>query len=340
MRRAVRWAILVAVLAAAGPAGADDSAQRDAEARFEEGLARVRAHDLEAALQSFRQATALMRKPAIVWNLALTEEKTNHPVDALAHFKEYLRQLPAADPDRPRAQKHIDGLNAATGHIEVAAPTGAAITVDKTQSLGATPLADPIDVAPGHHDVEAKLGAVVKTVAVEALAGQTMQADFRGMEAAAAGTPGATAPQAEGGGATPGEPPPPVPEQPSAYVSPTTRLVTVIALGGAAVIASGAGLAFGLESNSKASAASALRQQNPSCVGVTTGGCAQLASDTSAQQSDHTISTVLWVAGGALAAGAVGAFFLWPRAAAGGGAVSVVPAVGPGSAGLTAVGTF
>jgi hypothetical protein len=73
---------------------------------------------------------------------------------------------------------------------------------------------------------------------------------------------------------------------------------------------------------------------------VTTGGCQELASDTSAQQSDHTISTVLWVTGGVLAAGAVGAFFLWPKAAVGAGPVNVVPAVGPGSAGLTAVGTF
>ncbi len=336
MRRAVRWAILVGVLAAALPAAADDSAQRDAEARFEEGLARVRAHDLEAALQAFRQATALMRKPAIVWNLALTEEKTNHPVDALAHFKEYLRQLPPADPDRPRAQKHIDGLNAATGHIEVAAPMGAAITVDGTQSLGTAPLADVVDVSPGHHSVEARLGTVVKTVGIEGQAGQTTQADFRGMDAA--GGPGATAPQAEGGAPGPAEAAPPVREQATVYAYPTTRLVTVIAVGGAALIAGGAGLAFGLESSDKATAAGTLRQQNPSCAGVTTGGCGQLASDTSAQQSDHTVSTVLWVVSGVLAAGAVGAFFLWPKVAA--GTVSVVPAVGPGSAGLTAVGTF
>jgi hypothetical protein len=336
---------VVAALAAAGPAGADDTAQRDAQARFEEGLARVRADNLAGALVSFQQAYAVMHKPAVVWNLALTEEKTGRPVDALAHFREYLRVAPAADPDRARAQKHIDGLNAATGHIDVAAPTGAAITVDGTQSLGATPLADPVDVAPGHHDVEARLGTVVKTVGIEALAGQTMHADFRGMDAAgaggAAGAQGATAPQAEGAGAVPGSggEPPPVAEQPSAYVYPTARLVTVIAVGGAAVLASGAGLAFGLASTDKASAANALRQQTGSCVGVTTGNCAQLASDTSAQQSDHIASTVMWVVGGVLAAGAVGAFFLWPRAAAG-GAVSVVPAVGPGSAGLTAVGTF
>jgi hypothetical protein len=329
---------VVAVLAAAASARADDTAQRDAQARFEEGLARVRADNLAGALVSFQQAYAVMHKPAVVWNLALTEEKTGRPVDALGHFREYLRVAPAVDPDRARAQKHIDGLLAATGHIDVAGPVGAAITVDGTQAVGATPLAEAIDVTPGHHEVEARLGTVVKTVGIDALAGQTMHADFRGMDTAAApGAPGATAPQAEGATPPPGsEPPPPVPEQPSAYVAPTARLVTVIAVGGAAVLAGGAGLAFGLASTDKASAANSLRGQTGNCIGVTTGKCAQLASDTSTQQSDHVASTALWVVGGVLAAGAVGAFFVWPRAAA----VSVAPAVGPASAGLTAVGTF
>ena len=97
MRRAVRWATVIAALAAAAPAGADDTAQRDAQARFEEGLARVRADNLAGALVSFQQAYAVMHKPAVVWNLALVEEKTSRPVEALAHFREYLRTAPAAD---------------------------------------------------------------------------------------------------------------------------------------------------------------------------------------------------------------------------------------------------
>jgi hypothetical protein len=113
-------------------------------------------------------------------------------------------------------------------------------------------------------------------------------------------------------------------------------VVTVIAVGGAAVIAAGAGLVLGIDSNNLAGLAKGLRQQNPTCLGVTSSGCQQLASDTSAQESDHRASTVMWVVGGVLAAGAVGTFFLWPR----GATVTVAPAVAPGTAGLTAVGTF
>jgi len=338
MRRAVRWATLVAALAGAVPAGADDSAQRDAEARFEEGLARVRAHDLEAALQSFRQATALMRKPAIVWNLALTEEKTNHPVDALAHFKEYLRQLPAADPDRPRAQKHIDGLNATTGHIDVAAPNGAAITVDKTQSLGATPLSDPIDVAPGHHDVEAKLGTAVKTVTVEALAGQTMQADFRGMDASAA--PGATAPQADGA-PPPGEALPPDTAQPQRGFF-TPRVTTAAILAGVAVVALGTGVGFGLAASSNQSTAAGYASQHPEACSSTApmpDVCSQWRGAVNGQNTDTTLSFVGYIAAGVFAAGSVATYLLWPGEPK---SVSmwIVPTASPAGVGLGAGGRF
>ena len=78
MRRA-RWGILAGVLAVAPPAWGADPAERDAQARFDEGIVRVKAGDLEGALLSFRQAYALVHRPVIVWNLALVEEKTTTP---------------------------------------------------------------------------------------------------------------------------------------------------------------------------------------------------------------------------------------------------------------------
>ena len=337
MRR-LRWGIAAAaVLATAAPARADDAAAREAQARFEEGLARVRSSDLEGALLSFRQANAVIHKPAVVWNLALTEEKTKRPVDALAHFREYLRLATPTDPDRPRAQKHIDALAAATGHIEVAAPAGAAVSVDGTVAPGATPFADPIDVTPGHHDVEARLGTMVKTLGVEAVAGQTTRADFAGLDAKP--TPGATAPQSTGEApvAPPEAPVAPPDQGATTYVSPTARLVTVIALGSGALAAGGTALAFGIASSNEAGTAAALRSTVPTCEGVTSAQCQQLASDTSAQHTDHVISTAMWAIGGTLAVASVGAFFLWPREKA---AVTVVPAVGPGTAGVVVGGGF
>jgi len=339
MRRAVRWGITIGALVAATPALADDVAQRDAQARFEEGLARVRNRDFEGALVAFQEANSVIKKPAVVWNLALTEEKTNRPVDALAHFREFLRESPPTDPDRVRAQTHIDSLNAATGHIDVAAPAGAVITLDGTRAVGATPLADPVDVVPGHHDIEARLQTAVRTVSIDVVGGQTTRADLSVLSAGP--TPGATALQPSG------EPPsapadaPPVPTDRPARPVSTERLITVIGVGTAAVVAAGAGLVLGIESSNQASAAAALRTKGLNCAGVTSTDCQNLASDVSAQKSDHTASTVMWVVGGVLAAGAVGAFFLWPKGSVGAsGSVTVAPAVGPTSAGFAAVGTF
>jgi hypothetical protein len=321
MRR-VRWGIAVAALTAATPVRADDTAQHDAQVRFEEGVARLRSHNLAGALVSFQQAYAVAHNPVVVWNLALTEEKTHHILDALGHFKEYVRLTTSTDPDRSKAQSHIDGLNATTGHVEVVAPAGAAITVDGTQSVGLAPLVDRVDVLAGHHDVEARFGSVVKTVAVEAVAGQVTRADFSALEVSSPPAISAVPP-----------PPPPAPVELPAIPergstsSSTARLVTVVVVGGAAVVVGGVALAFGIASTHDAHMAAALRQQVATCAGVSSPDCQHLESDVSAQQNGHVISTAMWIASGALAAGAVGVFFVWPRRGVA-TALSVVPPVG------------
>jgi len=343
MRR-VRWGIVVGLLAAASPARGDDAAQRDAQARFEEGLARVRSKDLEGALLSFEQAYTVMHKPAVVWNLALVEEKTNRAVEALAHFKEYLRVAPSADPDRPRCQKHIDGLNAATGHIDVAAPAGAAITVDGTRALGATPFTDPVDVAPGHHDVEARLGTMVKTLGVDALAGQTMQADFRGMGAPPVAAPGATAPQAEGGPPPGSEPPPPPPDtaqKQGTFFTP--RVITAASLAGAAVIALGTGVGFAVAATSNQGTAQGYASQHPnacSSFAPIPDVCASWRGAVNGQNTDTTLSYVGYIAAGVFAAASVATYLLWPSEAKSTVSTWIMPTVSPAGVGLGAVGRF
>jgi hypothetical protein len=333
MRR-VRWWVLVGSLSAAAPARADDTAQRDAQVRFEEGVARLRANNLSGALLSFQQAYAVAHNPVVVWNLALTEEKTSRALDALEHFKEYLRVTPISDPDRVKAQNHIDELNAATGHIDVEAPAGAAITLDGTLPLGAAPLPDRVDVLPGHHDLEARFGTVVKTAGVDALAGRITRADFSALEGTAS-TAGPSSPQSSAPPPDLPVEPPPVPEQASgASSSSTARWVTVVVVGSAAVLASGVALGYGIASTHDANMAATLRQQVPTCAGVTSPDCQSLASDVSDQQNDHVISTAMWIVGGTLAVGAVGAFLLWPKHRTGGVASTLVPLLGPRSAGL------
>ena len=139
-------------------------AERDARARFEEGLARVRASDFEGARVSFAQAYAVLHKPDILWNLALSEEKTQHPLEALIHFKEYLHEAPP-DRHRPRAGRESTSSTSAPSRrtSRSSPPPGASITVDATRALGFAPLVDTVDVMPGRHSVAARLGAESKT---------------------------------------------------------------------------------------------------------------------------------------------------------------------------------
>jgi hypothetical protein len=125
------------------------------------------------------------------------------------------------------------------------------------------------------------------------------------------------------------------------------RGITVVTAAGLAVVSAGLGLGFGVASSNDADTANTLRTQNPSCAGAaaSSAGCQQLQSVTDSQHSEHVLSTAFWVTGGVLAAGAVAAYFLWPRASANGAvsassSVSFVPGVGPGGGGAAVVGSF
>src|SRR5258706_12731827 len=157
MRRTLPQGVLIGGLLVAAPAGAlaaDDPATREAQARFEEGLTRVKAENFEAARVSFAQAYAVLHRPSILWNLALVEEKSGRGLEALAHFRDYVRQFPSED-DRAGAQKHFDALMAQAGHIEGQAPVGAQVTVDGGRT-GIAPLAAAVDVKTGRHPVQGR----------------------------------------------------------------------------------------------------------------------------------------------------------------------------------------
>jgi len=328
---------VAAILAAATPARADDVTTKEAQARFEEGLGRVKDGDFDGARVSFAQAYAVLKKPDILWNLALAEQKSGHPVEAIGHFKQLQRDA-RTDGDRVNASKHVTDLLIQTGHIEVAAVAGAQVTVDGS-AVGMAPLADQVDVAAGKHHVEATTAQGAKAADVDAALGQVVHVSFLEAAATVEGRP-----QTQQPAATEAQPA-------SAPVTPETtpsssgfwgpRTITVISIGGLAVLAGGMGLGFGIASSNDASTAATLRQQNPNCSGFTTSGCQQLQSTTQSQHDEHVASEVGWIASGVLAAGAVAVWFLWPKPSQGASAgVRIVPVVSAGGSGLAAVGRF
>ncbi len=332
---------LAVALATAAPAWADDKATRDAQARFVEGLDRVKAGDFEAARVSFMQAYAVLHKPDILWNLALAEQKSGHPVEAITHFKQ-LRQGLKSDADRAGANRHIAELMDQTAHIDVSAPAGAQVTVDGA-AMGMSPLPEPLDVAAGKHHVEVAVApGDTRAADAEAVTGQVVRVSFLQAQAVVTPAPG-TPPPAPVAPAP--APPPPADTTPPASSGGSTfwdaRGITVVSIGGLSVVSAALGLSFGIVSNNDSSTASALRQQNPSCGGSSSPGCQQLASTTSSQHSAYVTSEGFWIGAAVLAVGAAATWFLWPKdSSSSGTSVQVLPAAGPGGAGALAIGSF
>ncbi|MGA3123272.1 MAG: hypothetical protein ABSF69_21070 [Polyangiaceae bacterium] len=353
MRLAAPWIALTAALSIGAPraAGADnDPAVRDAQARFEEGIARVKGGDYEAARISFAQAYAVLRRPAILWNLALAEEKTEHWVDALDHFKRVARDAQANAADREDAQRHADRLMARTGHIDVQAPPGSTLRVDGDAITGVAPFPEPLDVVPGHHQIDARLADSFKSVPVDVAAGQIAHVSFASVGA----TDTAPASASEATNATPSAPVPPSIDTAITQSNPSVadgrpspspaRAITVSALGAGAVVAAGIGVYLGLASQSDANHAATDRSQltgNSSCFGLSTNpSCTNLNDAVRAENRAATGSTTLYVTAAILAAGAVATWFLWPKGENGPQLAWILPEVTPCEVGIRAEGNF
>lgn len=363
MRRAVRLALLTVasigastlILTAAPLAiAADEEAERDAQARFEEGLARAKGGDFDAARISFTQAYAVLRRPRILWNLALSEEKTGHVLDALAHFKSVARNPSADEADRTGAQAHVAALYGQTAHIEVRAPAGAPVTIDGGAVIGTAPLADVLDVAPGRHVVEARLAQGPAAVVVQPAAGEVVSASF-------------LSPTSESGAASPTTTASPAPETvkgPSAVAAtnaaaPTApdtasthgssdapRNIVVATVGGVAAAALVFGIYFDVTSTHDANAANGLRSKvgTTGCsapMGTAVAMCSELANDVSSRNSNAGLATGMYVTAAALAVAGVVTWFAWPKGESShGSSARISPMLGPGLAGLSAGMTF
>jgi hypothetical protein len=330
--------------AAASPPGADPSAT-EAQSRFEEGLARVKAGDFAAARVSFAQAYAVLKRPRILWNLALAEEKTGLVVDALTHFKQVLHDPATSEGDRANAQAHADALGRQTGHVDVQAPPGVSVTVDGSPQAAVTPLVEPLDVAPGHHVIEAKLAQGTKTLSVDALAGQVAHVSFVATDAVVAELPPA------GPNVAPPSAPPVAAETMPAIAPVEThspsiaRNVTTSVVAGVAVAAIVFGVYFAEKSISDADTANGYRGAHPSSWCSSSAGdaatCGQWNDAVKAQNREATASNAFYIAGGVLAAGAIATWFLWPKSSErSGAALWVRPELAPTMAGLGAGGSF
>jgi hypothetical protein len=335
--------VLLAMLFALDASAQPDLARRDAEARFREGLSRVQANDFEGARLAFVQAYSVLKSTDVLWNLALSEMKSQHSLEAVGHFKEYVKDARTSEPERVKARKYIEELHARVGRVSVDAPAGATIVVDGVVLPTLAPLSEPVDVAPGEHFVEARLGDRSRLLRVQATGGGVAALQFRGEDLVAGGgaaasgaspmsaaTPGG--PDTPPNGVDPSKGPPAEPEP----ASDKTRWIVSGAVVGVGVAAGVTAIVFAVSSSSSRSEADGYLPHGASnaCVGsAAPKECSQLDAARRAEIRDGNWAVGLGVTSAVLIAGGVATFLLWPgkpaTVTATARALRVTPLVGP-----------
>jgi hypothetical protein len=289
-----------------------DEARADAQKRLDEGLNRYAKGDYEGARLAFAQAYAVLTSIDLLYNLSRAEVKSGHPLEAIVHIRQMLRDPTATTEDKAKAQNLLDEANRFTGHIAVEAPDGAQIFLDHVDS-GEAPIRDPYDVAPGKHVVEARGGGGARVVEVDAPAGDVVTTHF----ALAMGAPPTVS--------APVPLPPPLPE-PSTAPAPATeererhhdsaaRVIVPVVLGAVGVIGLGVGIGLGVASQGKQNDATAFRADNPTgfCANQASASCLQYQSILTSQQQDTNLSRGMLIGGGVFVVAAAVTYLVWPR---------------------------
>lgn len=166
---------------AAPPARAadEDNTVAMARERFKEGVAFFDQKQYDKARVAFLQAYALKKHPAVLLNLAQSELRCGHEVDAAKHFSAYLREsTTASDSERQAAEAGLNATKSAVALLDVSVDeSGADIYVDGSLE-GTSPLPGALYVAPGTHTIEARKGGKTKTQQVNASAGRQFMAEL------------------------------------------------------------------------------------------------------------------------------------------------------------------
>ncbi|MDB4940841.1 MAG: Thiol-disulfide isomerase [Labilithrix sp.] len=342
--------LLVPVAAQAAPT-APTSLARDpavteaARARIAEGLRLYSKKRYDKAQAAFLQAYALTKDPAVLLVLGLTTIKLRRPLEALRYLEQFTKEArgPTAE-QSARAAKGIADARSTLGALEIAAPDGAEIAVDG-EPAGRAPLAAPIDVLPGRHEVTATTAAGTRTEAVDVKVRSLAKVRLGTARAAATSSPPAVA---EAPDAVP-EKPAPRPAAPGLLSPPESMLpvhlagaVGVAALTTAIVLA---GMGTNADRNLE-TATDALARNGKSLTAC--GGAFDATIAATCRTARSAAQTSADVQGPFVASLAVGAgatafalgWYLFASKSDVRDAPHVAPAISTDGAGLRVIGTF
>lgn len=308
--------VLVYALFAASTAAAGGD-EEDARVHFDQGLALYEDGQYEQAAIAFARAYEIKPSYRLLFNIGQAEAELKHYTLALDAFTRYLSEAGGdMPPDREKlVRSEIARLEVLVGSIAIdcGAP-GAKVKVDN-ETRGETPLAGPIYVDIGKHEVVVSMGAdeLLREV-VRVGGGQTIE-----LEAACAD--GGAAKKAGSDKGAPAEVEPPARKG---------RVWTWVALG----VGAAAGITGGAIGGAAMSRKSALEGD---CVGSHCPPSAKSEADTISTMN-LTADVLYGVAGAAIITGVI-LFFVEPDDDAE-PTVAIAPAFAGDGAGLTIEGRF
>ena len=153
----------------------------EARQRYNEGIKLADESNHEAARLKFSQAWMLLKSPAILFNLARSEQLSGHLVEALEHFRLFVSlgaDSKVTEQQREHAKEFVTELTGKVGQVEIDAAPNSQIAIDG-KSVEWTPQAEPIAVMPGSHEVTATLEGKTTRVTVDATAGAIVKAKLK-----------------------------------------------------------------------------------------------------------------------------------------------------------------
>lgn len=308
-----------------GAQGKSGGNRAAAEALFNQGRDLMTAGKFAEACPKFEASQQLDPGLGTMLNLAECYEKTGRTASAWAEYREAIPLARASgskarqDLATERAQALQERLSTLTIRAMSGEDSNAHLEIRRDGvALQAAELGAPIPVDPGEHVVEAvapgkqpwsskiQVGPNAAKVSVEVPALQ---------------------PASDGAAAPPTAPPPSTPASTTAPPADTVgsdpgsgRRTTGLILGGAGIVGIGVGAFFGIQASSKWSDAKGKCSDYPY-------GCNEDATDLrSSAHSAATVSTVGFIAGGALLAAGAVLYFTAPKRD------SVALGIGPSSA--------
>jgi hypothetical protein len=158
----------------------DEATVSMARERFKEGVTFFDQKQYDRARASFLQAYALKKHPAVLLNLAQSELRSSHEVDAAKHFAQYLREAKeATDAEKQAAEAGLTAAKVVAVEATVSVDErGAEIFVDGT-SVGSSPLPGPIYLSAGDHSLEARKDGKTTTTDLSGSAGKSVSAELK-----------------------------------------------------------------------------------------------------------------------------------------------------------------